>query len=325
MSKNEWAIGIDLGGSKIEVALVNSSGKLHDRLRIPTDSSQGYNSILERITKTIQQLCSKNGDVDPSAVGIGIAGQISKSSGIVLYAPNLDWHNVNLEIDLSAMLNKHVRICNDVRAATLGEWLYGAGKNCDDLVCVFIGTGIGGGIVSDGMLLEGCNNTAGEIGHMTIDMHGPECHCGNKGCFEALAGGWAIARDAQNLVRSDMKSGKMMLAIAGNEIDKITARTVSEAADRNDPLATKIIENLGDVLEAGATALVNAFAPCRLILGGGIIEGMPQLLGRIEKNVNKYALKAATKNLEILPAELHNDSGVIGAAAFALKQIKSKD
>jgi len=318
MRTNKWAIGIDLGGSKIEVALVNSSGLLHDRLRVPTDSKQGYKAILKLITKTIHQLCDKNGDAVPSAVGIGIPGQISRSSGIVHYAPNLNWHEVNLENDLSKMLDKHVRICNDVRAATWGEWLYGAGRNCDDLVCIFIGTGIGGGIVSDGRMMAGCNNTAGEIGHMTIDLHGPECHCGNKGCFEALAGGWAVARNAQAMVSTDKKGGKILLAIAGNEINKITAKTVAEAARKNDALAKKIVDNLADALIAGATALVNAFGPCRLILGGGITEGMPQLLGRIEKGVKKYALKAATENLKVLPAKLHNDSGVIGAAAFAL-------
>ena len=178
-----------------------------------------------------------------------------------------------------------------------------------------------GDIVSDGRMLTGCNNTAGEIGHMTIDLHGPECHCGNNGCFEALAGGWAIERNAQEMVRTDMKRGKVLLAIAGNDISKITAKTVSEAGDKHDPLAKIIIDNLADALIAGATAIVNAYAPCRIIFGGGIMEGIPRLLKKIEKGVNKYALKAATENLKVLPAKLHNDSGVIGAAAFALHSI----
>jgi glucokinase len=156
---------------------------------------------------------------------------------------------------------------------------------------------------------------------MTIDLHGPECHCGNRGCFEALAGGWAIARDAQDMVKADMKRGKVLLAIAGNDISKITAKTVSEAASKNDILAKKIIDNLANVLIAGATAIVNAYAPCRLIMGGGIMEGIPQFLEKVEKGVKKYALKAATENLKVLPAKLHNDSGVIGAAAFALHSI----
>jgi glucokinase len=318
MSTNQWAIGIDLGGTKIEVALVNSSGRLHDRLRLVTDSGHRYKTILKQITEAIDQLCDKNRDAIPHTIGIGIPGQLSKSSGIVHYAPNLNWHEVNLGNDLSKMLGKHVTICNDVRAATWGEWLYGAGKSCNDIVCIFIGTGIGGGIVSDGRMLTGCNNTAGEIGHMTIDLHGPECHCGNTGCFEALAGGWAIARDAQDMVRADMKRGQGLLDMAGNDISKITAKTVSEADAKHDPLAKIIIDNLADALIAGATAIVNSYAPCRIVFGGGIMEGIPRLLKKIETGVNKYALKAATENLKVLPAKLHNDSGVIGAAAFAL-------
>ncbi len=321
MRTNQWAIGIDIGGTKIEVALVNSSGHLHDRIRVSTESQLGYEAILKRITDAIHQLCRHNGDIVPSMIGIGVSGQISKSTGIVHYAPNLDWHEVKLEDDLSAMLNRQVRICNDVRAATWGEWLYGAGKNCDDLVCVFIGTGIGGGIVSGGQMLIGNNNTAGEIGHMTIDLHGPKCHCGNKGCFEALAGGWAIERDAQAFVQADGNAGKLLLALAENEIGNITAKTVSEAANKNDVLAIKIIDNLVDTLIAGTSTLVNAYGPSRLIFGGGIMEGMPQLIERIEKGVKEYALKSATKGLQVLKASLHNDSGVIGAAVFALQAI----
>jgi glucokinase len=167
-------------------------------------------------------------------------------------------------------------------------------------------------------MLLGCNNSAGELGHLTIDIHGPECRCGNRGCFEALAGGWAIERDAQALVTADIKAGKLMIEMAQNEITNITARTVIEAAQKNDELACRIVDNLCDYIIAGSTAIVNAFGPCRLILGGGVMEGMPQLIDRIDKGIKKYALKAATKRLELIPAKLHNDSGVIGAAAFAL-------
>lgn len=321
MSTDHWAIGIDLGGTKIEAALVNSSGQLRDRLRVPTESQQGYNAILKRLAETIHQLSSQNGNIIASAIGIGVAGQISTSSGIVHDAPNLKWHEVRLQDDLSAMIHKDVRVCNDVRAASWGEWQHGAGKNCNDFVCIFVGTGIGGSIVSGGQMLTGCNNTSGEIGHMTLDMHGPECHCGNKGCFEALAGGWAIERDARAFVQADMQAGKFMLALAENKIADITAITVAEAGRQHDALANSIIDNLGNSLIAGCASVVNAFGPCRLILGGGIIEGMPQLLDRIEKGIKQSALKAAIKDLEVLPATLHNDSGVIGAAAFAFNQL----
>jgi glucokinase len=318
MIKDNWAIGVDLGGTKIEVALVHSSGLLQDRLRIATESQQGYMSILNRIKETINQLYNQNKNITPAIIGIGVPGQISKDHDIVHDAPNLKWHEVNLKDDLSAMLHKQVFICNDVRAATWGEWLYGAGKNCDDLVCVFIGTGIGGGIVSGGRMLTGSNNTAGEIGHISIDINGPKCHCGNNGCFEALAGGWAIARDVKAIVDADRNGGKLILTLAGNDINNITAKTIAIAAQKNDELSKIIIDNLVIALIAGFSTVINAYGPRRLILGGGIMEGMPQLLDRIEKGVRKCALKAAIENFEVLPASLHSDSGVIGAAAFAL-------
>jgi glucokinase len=317
-----FAIGVDLGGTKIEIAIVGEDGCMQDKQRFPTNSHGGYSTVLDSITNTIKDICRQNNKLKPLAVGIGVAGQIEKETGIVKYAPNLEWHNVNLQKDLSKKLAIPVSVCNDVKAATIGEWLYGAGKDCDNLVCVFVGTGIGGSIVSDGNMLEGSNNTAGEIGHMTIDLHGPICHCGNSGCFEALAGGWAIERDVQKAVVENKSAGKLLFAIAEADIKNINAKTLSEGLKRNDELSKKIFDNLSAALIAGAVSVVNALGPSRLIFGGGIIEGMPQLLPVIEAGVKKYALKSATSLLEIVPAKLHNDSGVIGAAAFAFQQNK---
>jgi glucokinase len=318
MSKEHWAIGIDLGGTKIEVALVSEAGKIHDRLRTTTESGQGHDAVMNRITETVNKLLAQNQDIIPIAIGIGVAGQITKKTGVVLYSPNLKWKDVKLQEELKNKLKKPVAVCNDVRAAGWGEWLYGAGKGCDDLVCVFVGTGIGGSIVSGGQMLEGSCNSAGEIGHTTIDLHGPVCHCGNKGCFEALAGGWAIQRDAQDAATKNKDDGKMLIDLAGGDIHAITAKTVAEAAKKNNPLAQQLIDNLVDALIAGSVTIVNFLSPARLIFGGGIIEGMPELLDRVEKGIKKNALKAATDSLEVLPAKLHNDSGVIGAAALAL-------
>ncbi len=318
----QFAFGIDLGGTKIEIAIVDENGCIQDKQRFPTNSHGGYNMVLDSITKAIEDIFLQNNKLKPLAVGIGVAGQIEKATGIVKYAPNLEWHNVNLQEDLSKKLDIPVSVCNDVKAATIGEWLYGAGKDCGNLVCVFVGTGIGGGIVSDGNMLEGSNNTAGEIGHITIDLHGPLCHCGNRGCFEALAGGWAIERDMQKAVLENKSAGKLLLVIAEAEIKNITAKTLSEGLKSNDELSKKIFNELSLALIAGAVSVVNAFGPARLIFGGGIIEGMPQLLNIIKEGVKKYALKPATSLLEILPAKLHDDSGVIGAAAFAFQQNK---
>lgn len=318
----EWAIGIDLGGTKIEAALVDTKGNIYNRQRIPTDASLGYESVLSHIITAVNNIYQENKDVTASVIGMGVAGQISKTDGSVKYAPNLDWENVPLQSDLAKKLNKPVAVCNDVRAATIGEWLYGAGKDCDNIVCIFVGTGIGGGIVSEGKILEGINNTAGEIGHITIELHGSKCHCGNTGCFEALAGGWAIERDAQQAVSENKAEGKLLLELAQGSITNITAKILTQGIKQNDFLSQKLINNLTEALIAGGISIVNAFGPKRFIWGGGIIEGLPQLLPLIETGIKKRALHAATDSLEIVPAKLHNDSGVIGAAAFALQTFK---
>ncbi len=320
----EWAIGVDLGGTKIEVAIVNAQGQLEDRLRIPTEKSLSPEKTIDNIVDAIAKISGGHPGIVTSAIGVGVAGQVEKDTGTILYAPNLEWHNVKLQEQLTNKLQKPVSICNDVKAAAWGEWLFGAGVGCDDLVCVFVGTGIGGAIVCNGKMLDGCNNTAGEIGHMTLQLHGPLCHCGNEGCFEALAGGWAIRRDAQMAVQNDKNSGKVLLEMAGGSMDAITAETIGIAAQKEDILANKIIDNLTAALTAGMTSIVNLLGPCRIILGGGVIEGLPGLINVVEKGVKKYALKAAIANVELLPAKLHNDSGVIGAAALALRMLKKQ-
>ncbi len=318
----QWAIGVDLGGTKIEVAIVSSQGELLDKLRIPTISSQGPDKIIENIHDTINDLSKRHSDITLSVVGIGVAGQIKKDTGIVIDAPNLKWHNVDLQTQLANKLQKPVAVCNDVKAAAWGELLCGAGVGCNNLVCIFVGTGIGGAIVCNGKMLDGCNNTAGEIGHMIVQLHGPLCHCGNKGCLEALASGWALERDARLTVQNDKAGGKMLLDIAEGNINAITGETVTMAAQQGDPLANSLINNMADALIAGVTSVVNMIGPCRVILGGGIIKGIPQLITQVEEGVKRQALKAAIVAIEILPAKLQDDSGVIGAAAYAFETLK---
>jgi glucokinase len=311
-------MGVDLGGTKVEVARVHAAGTLIERLRRPTDVKDGVDAVEDEIVAAVRELEERAGS-SPAGIGIGVAGQIEQDSGIVRFAPNLEWHDVPLQSDLSRALRLPVVVANDVRAATWGEWLHGAGQGCDDLICLFIGTGIGGGIVSGGHMLSGCSNTAGELGHIPIDLHGPECHCGNRGCLEAHAGGWAIARRAREAIAGKPEAGARLLEMAGGRPDDVTAQIVAEAAHQGDPLAQKLVDEVAEALIAGATGLVNAFNPCRLILGGGVMEGMPELLDRIDGGVRQRALAAARDPLQVLPAQLHNDAGVVGAAALALR------
>jgi glucokinase len=247
MTDQVFAVGIDLGGTKIETALVDGSGEILKKLRLATDANTGP------------------------------------------------------------------------EAATWGEWLYGAGRGCDDLVCLFVGTGIGGGVVSAGRMLSGSSNTAGELGHITVDLHGPPCHCGNRGCLEALAGGWAIARRAREAVAADPQAGAALKEMAHGREDAITAELVARAAHAGDQLAAEIVAATTEGLIAGAVSLVNAFNPGRLILGGGVLDGTPEMARRIERGLRTRALQAACQDLQVIPAKLRNHAGVIGAAAVALK------
>jgi glucokinase len=316
--RDVWAIGVDLGGTKVEVAQVDALGRVRQRLRRPTDVKDGLAAVETEIVAAVRDLHGSVGH-PPVGVGVGVAGQIEPDTGVVQFAPNLGWHGAPLQADLSRALDLPVVVINDVRAAAWGEWLHGAGQGFDDLVCLFVGTGIGGGVVSGGQMLAGCSNTAGELGHMTIDWHGPVCHCGNTGCLEALAGGWAIARRAREALAADPTAGAFLLGMAGGQPEAVSAKVVAQAAHENDPLARQVVDEVAQALVAGAVGMVNAFNPCRLILGGGVIEGLPELVQRVGQGVRQLALTAASSPLQVVPAHLHNDAGVVGAAALAIR------
>jgi len=317
------AVGVDLGGTKIAVALVNEQGRILKSSRLSTDVEGGASAVVAQITESANELAG-NSESSVAGIGVGVAGQIEAQSGVVRFAPNLDWHDVPLQSQLSAACNLPVVITNDVRAITWGEWLFGAGKGCDNLICAFVGTGIGGGVVIDGNVVGGCSNTAGEIGHITIDRHGPRCTCGNRGCLETLAGGWGIAHQARQAVAADPAAGAKLLEMAAGNAQEISAKLVADAYQKGDALAQKLVDKAGEALVAGMVSLVNAFNPCRLILGGGVIDGLPELVERVRREVGEKALAAATGSLQVVSAQLDEDAGVIGAAAFALQSLKSE-
>lgn len=313
------AIGVDIGGTKIEAGRIDLSGNVLQELRLPTDTLGGPETTEKQIIESIRTLLEFS-DAPVSGIGIGIAGQIDALTGVVRFSPNLpNWHNVPLRAILEKAFGLPVKIVNDVRAITWGEWLFGAGKGFHDLVCVFVGTGIGSGVVIGDKLLEGHSNSLGEVGHMSIDFNGPLCTCGSRGCWEAIAGGWGIAKYAQEKIASHLDHGACMLKLADNDLHRVTAKIVVEAYRMNDPLAMQILERVKIALIAGCVNLVNIYNPHGLILGGGFLDGMPELIPLMEAGVRKLALKAATGSLEIVPAKLGKQVGVIGAAAIVLK------
>ena len=312
-------LGVDLGGTKIETALVDAAGHILVSHHHPTQLEKGPNGVIADVV-TSTKTCLDEAGMTAQGIGVGMAGQVDRA-GTVRFAPNLGWRNVPLQVRLEKALGMPVVVNNDVRAATWGEWRHGAGQGVDNLVCLFVGTGIGGGIVSGGRLLEGCNHTAGELGHTTIVAGGRQCRCPNRGCLEAYAGGWAIAERAQEAARIDPKAGQRLVTLAGST-QQISAATVTQAYTSGDPLSRHLVEETAQYLAAGLVSIINAFNPCLLILGGGVILGLPEYATMVEYAVRQNALPTAVEGLRIVIAALGDKAGVIGAAALARDKIR---
>ena len=307
-------VGVDLGGTKVETAVVDDGGRVVASRRHATDPDSGYRAVIGAIIESVTGFV---GSYPVRGVGIGVAGQIDSSSGTVRFAPNLKWTDVPLGPEVNKALNLPTAVINDVQAAAWGEFTHGAGKRATDMVALFVGTGIGGGIVEGGRLLRGEAGAAGELGHATVVAGGRKCHCPNHGCLEAYAGGWAIADRAREAIARDAPAGRMLVGLAGSP-ENITAALISQAYHDADPLSVQIIEETGRYLAAGIVSIVNGLNPSILILGGGIIEGTPELVGIIEPQVRASALQVALERFEISSAALGKDAGVIGAAAIAM-------
>ena len=309
------ALGIDVGGTKVEVALVDGSGAVVASCRLPTEPERGARDVVRRIAAAVREAFgSELGGA--RGAGAAIAGQID-AAGVVVGAPNLGWTREPLGAELTAALSLPVQVENDVRAAALAEWRYGAGRGCTDVVVVFVGTGIGGGIVAGGRLLDGVGGFAGEVGHTTLVADGRPCHCRNHGCLEAYAGGWAIGERAQEAAGTDPAAGAALVALAGGDVAAVTAETVAAARSRGDPLARRLVEETGAYLGAGLVGVVNALNPARVILGGGVIEGLPELVAAAEAVVRARALPAAAAGVSMVHAALGEQAPVIGAASLA--------
>ena len=260
-----WArasLGVDLGGTKVALGVLDASGRILDQARIPTRASRPAREVIDDI---VEQVEGRWGSKVPGdrPLGIGVPGQVRRD-GSVAFAPNLAWHDVPLRSSLARRLGRPVEVLNDVQAATYAEWRHGAGRGADDLVCLFVGTGVGGGIVADGRLRHGATGTAGEFGHLTVVHEGRACHCTNTGCLEAYVGGWAIAARAKEAVAQDRRRGRRLLAIAGTAAS-ITSETVEEAWRAGDPLARELVDETTGYLADG---LVSITPPPRTIVAG---------------------------------------------------------
>lgn len=314
----DLTVGVDLGGTKIQAAAVDGDGRIVAHHRTPTDVAGGPSKAVADIVRCVHACAPDAARI--GAVGVGVAGQVDAASGIVRSAPNLGWNDFPLGDRLEQVLGIPVVIENDVRAITWGVWQHGAGRGLDDLLVIFVGTGVGGGIVSGGQLLRGDRGVAGELGHVTLVAGGRLCTCGHRGCIEAYTGGWAIAARAREAIEADPEAGQGMLDAAGK--GEVTAVVVSQAAADGDPLASRLMEETGRYLGAAAVGLVHALNPRRIVLGGGVIDGNPGLVKTVDSAVQAEAIPIFADRLDVVRSEGGSRAGLIGSASLARHRLE---
>jgi len=315
-------IGVDLGGTQIRTGVLHGS-QLLSRVSSLTGDNPTPERIIPRIYAAAQEALEQAGILIDQVAGIGIAtpGPLDYKTGIIYSPPNLPgWERIPLRDLFMEHFHTPVFVENDAHAAGLGEYMFGAGRGCSNMVYLTISTGIGGGVIIDGKILEGSNGTAGELGHMTIDMHGERCNCGNTGCLESIASGANIARRANEVIRSD--EGAELLAFARTMAEKkeeplhITARTVALAAGAGIPVARAIIQNAAEAIGIGLVNIIHCFNPEMIILGGGVTQMGPLLMEPALRVVQERAMKAPREAVRIMQAQLGANVGLIGAGAL---------
>lgn len=308
-------IGIDVGGTNVKIALVDGEGKIIYSNSVPTYAQMGYEYTVNNIKQAIRDLMKETNTDAKEIEGIGFdfPGQVDYKTGVVKLAPNIPgWINVPIAQMIEEEFNIPTRIDNDVRCAALGELKFGAGKGCENFICITVGTGIGSGLVINGQLVRGAANAAGEIGHIKLQMNGgPICGCGDTGCLEAFASGPSIVAMAQEYLKGGKSTKFREMAGADGEI---TPYIVAKAAKAGDPVAKRIFEIVGTYIGMGLVSVINLLNPEKVIIGGGVAAAGDLLLDPIRKTIKERAMVVAGNSVEIVPAELGNSAGVIGAS-----------
>lgn len=313
---NQLVIGVDFGGTNIKGALVNDQGKIIYKVETATLANSGPEAVAGRIGQMINKLeaFAEAGGQRAVGIGIGIPGQTDQNKGEVVFAPNLHWRHVPLLKYLGQVTSLPILMENDANAAALGEQWCGAGRGSVNMVMITIGTGIGGGLIINGSLYQGSNGCAGELGHTVIDPKGFLCSCGRRGCLETLTSATAMIRMAKEAI----DQGRITDLVKPENID---AKDIVMAARAGDEVALEIINFVADYLGMSIGNLINVLNPDTVVVGGGVSKAGEILFEPLRRSIMKWSLEAPASNVKIIPAELGNDAGFIGAACLILQKM----
>jgi glucokinase len=320
----QCVLGIDLGGTKVSAAVLDPAGRIVGRARAKTKAWRNDEDVFATIALTGRQAIESAGlrPSDLAAVGIGAPGPLDPDSGSIIESANLQFKNFPLGPRLGREFGVAAIVENDVNAGVYGEFNAGAGRGARDVVGVFVGTGIGAGLILDGRLYRGATRNAGEVGHIIVSVDGPRCGCGNRGCLEALASRVAITRDVRRAIKRGRKT--VLARHLKEETDLLSSQMLKGAYDNRDEVAVKVMNRSAKSLGVGLGSLVNLLGPEMIILGGGVIEAMgSEFIKRIDRATRKVAFEICARDLRIVKAELGDDAGVIGAALLAREAVSS--
>lgn len=319
----KWLVGVDLGGTTTKLAFINPYGEILHKWAIPTDISNEGKNITLNIAKSIDMKLEELGHEKDQVMGIGMGapGPVDLSSGVIFEAVNLGWREpyplkdlLEVETSLPAVID------NDANCAALGEMWKGAGNGAKDIVCVTLGTGVGGGVIANGDIVHGVSGAAGEIGHITsLAEGGAPCNCGKTGCLETIASATGIVRLAQEMLDQNNPSGEMAEIYKNTGL--VTAKDVFDAARRGDEAALIVINTVALHLGIALANIANTMNPEKIVLGGGVSRAGDVLLNPVKEQFLKNSFPRVAQSTEISIATLGNDAGVIGAAWLVKNKI----
>jgi glucokinase len=321
------AVGVDLGGTNLRAAVVDcATGRVLVSQRQPTHAHEGHAAVIERMASLIRAVLGEYGWPGQSvqSVGIGVPGTPDLERGLVMILPNLpgQWREVPLQAEIEQRLSLPTSLINDVRAITLGEWAFGAGRGVDTVACYAIGTGIGGGLIINGRLHLGLDGTAGELGHTVVEPDGLPCSCGGRGCLELYTSGPAIAAMGAKAVIHGHTT--LIDALVSHDLNKITVEVVAQAALQGDIIALGIFERVGTYLGISIGNILHTISPQRVILAGGVAQAGNLLVEPIWRTIRQRVHLMPVDKVEIVFAQLGGNAGLVGSALWAANRLSGE-
>ena len=321
--KPPFTLGVDLGGTKILAGVFDADFNCVAQAKLRTKAERGFDAVVERIARCVRDAVDECDMTlkQMTGLGVGAPGAVNVKEGRVIIAPNLGWKDAPLKADLQKHLDLPVFVENDCKLHALGVFEAEHKGKPRDLIGIFVGTGIGAGIFIDGKPYTGFNGTAGEIGHMVLDIDGPECGCGNRGCFEALASRRAIFRDIQQAVKKGQST--LLTSMLGPDLVDLRSGDLRKAIRRGDKFVEKLIDQAAEYTGIACGNLINLFNPEIIVLGGGVIEQLEhEMLPIIDKVARAHALRGTDKGIEIVATRLGDSAGITGGAVLAQRSLK---